>query len=51
MYQLDREINKLQERFAKLTEDSRVLEARKIEMDEKESMLLNLPTVLKKRKN
>lgn len=35
MYQLDREINKLQERFAKLTEDSRVLEARKIEMDEK----------------
>ena len=38
MYQLDREVNKLQEQYAKLSEESRMLETRKIEMDEKRSM-------------
>ena len=50
MYQLDREINKLQERFAKLTEDSRVLEARKIEMDEKEKYAIEFANSAEKAK-
>lgn len=40
MYQLDREINKLQEDYARLTDETRVLEARKIEMDEKRKYAL-----------
>ena len=35
MYQLDREVHKLQERFTKVSEESRLLEMRKIELDEK----------------
>lgn len=50
MYQLDREINKLQERFAKLTEDSRVLEARKIEMDEKRKYAIEFANSAEKAK-
>ena len=50
MYQLDREINKLQERFAKLTEDSRVLEARKIEMDEKRKYTIEFANSAEKAK-
>lgn len=50
MYQLDREINKLQERFAKLTEDSRVLEARKIEMDEKRKYAIEFSNSAEKAK-
>ena len=40
MYQLDREVNKLQERFTKLNEEVRLLETRKIEMDEKRKYAL-----------
>lgn len=35
MYQLDREVNKLQEQFSKVSEEARLLEMRKIELDEK----------------
>lgn len=35
MYQLDREVNKLQDRFTKVNEEARLLEMRKIELDEK----------------
>lgn len=40
MYQLDREVNKLQERFTKANEEVRLLETRKIEMDEKRKYAL-----------
>lgn len=50
MYQLDREINKLQERFAKLTENSRMLEARKIEMDEKRKYAIEFANSAEKAK-
>lgn len=40
MYQLDREVNKLQERFTKVNEEVRLLETRKIEMDEKRKYAL-----------
>lgn len=35
MYRLDKEVNQLQEEYAKLSEESRILETRKIEIDEK----------------
>lgn len=35
MYRLDKEVNQLQEEYAKLSEESRMLETRKIEIDEK----------------
>lgn len=50
MYQLDREINKLQERFATLTENSRMLEARKIEMDEKRKYAIEFANSAEKAK-
>ncbi|MEG0527856.1 MAG: AAA family ATPase, partial [Longicatena sp.] len=40
MYQLDRDINRLQDEFAKLNEESRILETRKIELDEKRKYAL-----------
>lgn len=50
MYQLDREINKLQEDYAKLTDDTRLLEARKIEMDEKRKYALEFASNAEKAK-
>lgn len=40
MYQLDREVNRLQEQFSKINEESRMLEMRKIELDEKRKYAL-----------
>lgn len=40
MYQLDREITKLQEIFTRMSEDARILETRKIEIDEKRKYAL-----------
>ncbi len=40
MYQLDREITKLQELFTRTSEDARVFETRKIEIDEKRKYAL-----------
>ena len=51
MYQLDREVNKLQEQYAKLSEESRMLETRKIEMDENESMRWSFRAMPKKPKS
>lgn len=50
MYQLDREINKLQEDYAKLTDETRILEARKIEMDEKRKYALEFASNAEKAK-
>ena len=50
MYQLDREINKLQEQYAKLSEESRMLETRKIEMDEKRKYALEYASNAEKAK-
>ena len=50
MYQLDREITKLQETFTKLSEDARMLETRKIEMDEKRKYALEFASNAEKAK-
>ncbi|MEG2801505.1 MAG: chromosome segregation protein SMC [Longicatena sp.] len=50
MFQLDREINKLQEDYAKLTDETRTLEARKIEMDEKRKYAMEFATNVEKAK-
>lgn len=50
MYQLDREVNKLQEQYAKLSEESRMLETRKIEMDEKRKYALEFASNAEKAK-
>lgn len=50
MYQLDREINKLQEDYARLSDETRMLEARKIEMDEKRKYALEFANNAEKAK-
>lgn len=50
MYQLDREVNKLQEDYARLTDETRMLEARKIEMDEKRKYALEFASNAEKAK-
>lgn len=50
MYQLDREINRLQEEFAKRNEESRILETRKIELDEKRKYALEFASNAEKAK-
>ena len=50
MYQLDREINHLQGEFAKLNEESRILETRKVELDEKRKYALEFASNAEKAK-
>lgn len=50
MYQLDREINKLQEDYARVTDETRLLDARKIEMDEKRKYALEFASNAEKAK-
>ena len=50
MYQLDREINRLQEEYTKVNDDARTLEARKIEMDEKRKYALEFASNAEKAK-
>lgn len=50
MYQLDREVNRLQEEFAKRSEESRILETRKIELDEKRKYALEFASNAEKAK-
>lgn len=50
MYQLDREITKLQELFTKASEEARMLETRKIEMDEKRKYALEFASNAEKAK-
>ena len=50
MYQLDREITKLQEQYTKASEDARILETRKVEMDEKRKYALEFASNAEKAK-
>lgn len=50
MYGLDREINKLQEAFAKVSEEAKLLETRKIEMDERRKYALEFASNAEKAK-
>lgn len=50
MYTLDREVNQLQEKFQKLSEENRILETRKIELDEKRKYALEFASNAEKAK-
>lgn len=50
MYQLDREVNRLQDQFAKVSEDARLLEMRKIELDEKRKYAMEFASNAEKAK-
>lgn len=50
MYQLDREINRLQEEFTRCNEENRILETRKIELDEKRKYALEYASNAEKAK-
>lgn len=50
MYALDREINHLQDEFARANEESRILETRKIELDEKRKYALEFASNAEKAK-
>lgn len=50
MYQLDREVNKLQDTFTKLSDEARMLETRKIEIDEKRKYALEFASNAEKAK-
>lgn len=50
MYQLDREVNKLQDLYTKYAEESRLLETRKIEIDEKRKYAMEFASNAEKAK-